>query len=121
MGDRVTEFEILQEIRRLLEIGWTQGALARDETDREVDPMVETARRWCFVGAAIRARLNLFGPKIDEGTIERALRFAYRAMGDNCFIPVLYDPVNFNDRICKTQQQMLKVMDDALDLAAVGD
>ena len=124
MVDRVTEFEVLQETRRLLEIGWTKGVLARDGTGREVDPTAISACQWCFVGATIRARQNLFGAEADKGIVERAARFAYRAMGcayDDNTESVVHDPVHFNDRICETKNQMLKVMDDALDLAAVGE
>ncbi len=52
--------EILGEARRLIEAGWCQGARAKDEGGRDVDPSSPEAARFDPLGAIERAVLNLF-------------------------------------------------------------
>jgi len=52
--------QILREARRLIAAGWCQGARARDDGGREVDPGSPEAIRFDPLGAIERAALNLF-------------------------------------------------------------
>ena len=40
---------------------WCRGALARDESGRQVDPTDAVARRWCAYGALVAAAFELVG------------------------------------------------------------
>jgi len=52
--------QILQGARRLIEMGWCQGAMARDADGRAVDPGSPTAIQFDPLGAIERAVLDLF-------------------------------------------------------------
>lgn len=51
---------ILREARHLIEMGWCQGATARDADGRAIDPGLPTAIKFDPLGAIERAVLNLF-------------------------------------------------------------
>ena len=59
MKDKRTA-EILLTARQLIFAGWTQGALARDESGASVEVMSETATQFCCDGALNRGAFLLF-------------------------------------------------------------
>jgi hypothetical protein len=119
MVHRVTEADVLQEARRLLELGWTRHVLARDAYGKSTDPLHSSACQWCFVGAMLRARQNIFETKADGGLTERAFQWAYYVMGKSG--AAVFDPADWNDAICKSKEEVLALLDDAIDLAIVGE
>ena len=49
---------LLEEMKRLLEIGWTRSALARDKYGNKVSTKSEDACSFCLSGAVLRAVFN---------------------------------------------------------------
>jgi hypothetical protein len=51
--------KVLRRAAELIDQGWIQGALAKDEQGHTVDCDDSSATRWCLVGALIRARYEI--------------------------------------------------------------
>lgn len=52
---RLTDAELLARATELIERGWSQDALARNDDGRIVEPWDETASRWSLLGALLAA------------------------------------------------------------------
>lgn len=50
-----TAQQVLQEARRFIAQGWTQGTFARDGDGAVVNRMSKDARCWCTIGAMLNA------------------------------------------------------------------
>lgn len=46
---------ILEEAKKLIEIGWAQEAIARDKNNTVCSPWAATATKWCAIGAIQRS------------------------------------------------------------------
>lgn len=57
---------LLRRGRELVASGWTQQALARSAAGRIVNPTSRSARRFCLVGALVRAEHELFGEEWED-------------------------------------------------------
>jgi hypothetical protein len=98
--------KLLEEAKRLLvDRGWCQGAMAKDEFGVECDEDAPEACHFCLAGALVRARTNL-----GEGSVQAA----ENAIADVLGLDKSYLYVNWNDRAGRTKEQVLSVMDLAI-------
>lgn len=105
----MTAVDLLKETRRLIdEIGWTQGAYARDDRGAFADVENPKAVCFCLSGAIRRARLNLRSFDLDTATA--ATLFIAEA-GAGRSIPA------WNDAPSRTKDAVLKTLDKAIELA----
>ena len=115
-----TALQILEEARELVSRlgGWTQGALARDETGEEVYPTSPDARSWDVVGA-----VALKGAAADEvRELWRAVCLLKRTIEEQekkPAAPLSYESVlsslgAFNDETGRTQAEVAALFDAAI-------
>lgn len=101
----MTTLSILKAARELLtpEGAWTQGAWARDDTQRSVDLNDEGACSWCLMGALGRVHGSFPVP----GEIIAKLRgiAAY---------PFNESAVDWNDTDGRTQSEVVRLLDRAI-------
>lgn len=71
---------ILVRALELIELGWTQGAFARDSTGRSVPIGSPLACQWCSDGARNRAKRELNASPTDSEVARKALE---AVMGDS--------------------------------------
>lgn len=92
----------LRAARRLIERGWTRGALARDASGREVPAMSRAAVRFCVDGACIRASGGCYDLCQARDALEGALPDG------------VLSAVHFNDDIAKSKRDVIALFDRAI-------
>lgn len=106
----MTAVDLLKETRRLIdEIGWTQGAYARDDRGAFADVEDPKAVCFCLSGAIRRARLNLDEAAYSDSATAATLFIAEAGPGRS--IPA------WNDAPSRTKDDVLKTLDKAIELA----
>lgn len=108
MSDEVIEG--LKSARILLENGWTAGKAARNRRGESVGVFDPTACSFCVLGAVWRV-----GGFVDPlgGCMEDLVRRVIRArvpLGDHA-------PGKYNDAEGRTKEEILSVIDEAIELA----
>jgi hypothetical protein len=99
---------VLREARRLIaEVGWTQGAYARDAVGTTISPAREDATCFCMEGALRRASR-------DRGLFDAAEGVILDKCGE-LTIP------SFNDAPDRTKDEVLSVLDRAIAAAEAGE
>lgn len=81
----------------MIEKGWTQGALARDELGAEVWPRHPAASCWCLLGAIRRVALG-------DTEAEEARQMVFDQLGSVAI-------ATWNDTPGRTQAEVLAVLD----------
>lgn len=104
------EVEILRRARKLIEIGWTRNANARNNRNAEVSVNDPTATCFCLYGAILRASTNLpvASPSAMTHDLIRQLRQ---------FLPAdlgAFGVIQWNDT-CTTKKPVLDLIDRALE------
>ena len=64
--DRSSVVALLSRAHELVKAGWTSEVYARDAAGRNVEPQSAAARRFCAVGALIRADWELNGEEFER-------------------------------------------------------
>lgn len=95
----------LKRARKLVEKGWTRGALARDRQGREIHVDSKRACRVCSMGALERAL------KPTELTYGRAFEALVECLPANYL-----NVADFNDS-CATKRPVLEAFDRAIELS----
>lgn len=97
--------EVVRGAIELIQKGWTQKALARNEGGWTVSPTHEGACTWCIEGALFKAKWDLFPDKEDEHLDPMASRLVafFRA------------PISeWNDQEDRTQSEVVEAMKEFL-------
>ena len=102
--------QILTEAYALIERGWVQGWDARNRYGKMVQALTPDACAWCLTGALTKAATHLH---LREEDRQRAYELVAAALptGESRFVVV------FNDSPGRTKEQVLAVLDDAIELA----
>jgi hypothetical protein len=87
----------LRELRALLDTGWTQNAMARDATGKEVDREDPSAVSFCLLGG-----LRMVGGESTAGIRECLSKV----------LPPTFGLVSFNDN--STKNEVLALIDKAI-------
>ena len=90
----------LNEGRKRIEKGWTRRAYARDAKSRRVFPEAPSATKWCAVGSCYA----------NPGSITYLRRALYNKFSEDSI-------TDWNDQKGRTQDQVLKLYDSAIELA----
>ena len=101
--------QVLKNARDVIESGWCRGAYAKNKYGDSCDPLAGTAVEFCAAGA-----LQRVGDPVDTDTYLAAydaLAVAARAQGP-------YPITQFNDKIARNKEDILKLFDDAIAAAA---
>ena len=112
--------KFLQEVRGVIDKGWTQNALARDSHGKAVSATSRKAERYCLLGAITKVevggwRRRMFGlPRWDEEKAAR--RLLMDALRDTSGTYGI-DYIVYNDRPSTTKYDVLKLLDAAIDKA----
>lgn len=96
----------LRKARALVEKGWTQRAMARDESRRRVNAVDPTACRWCAVGSVVSVTAARFDARYAK------LIYAVKHAAGAAFTLA-----SWNDAPCRTQAEVLAAFDRAIELA----
>lgn len=117
----------LHEIRNLLARpkGWTQGVLAENDVGRAVSPTSAEAESFCLLGANRRVR----GGRIVTRFIHRAIKRLYPYRDQHAWVNhgsqhawVNHGSVaDVNDYLLDSQKDALRVVDEAIVIAAASD
>lgn len=108
MNQKTQMIELLKETRHLLQRGWCQRAWARDIQGNPVDFTSNEAECFCFMGAILRAVVNLDTPPSIRDRAEDFLRSVISANGE------VGGLVLFNDAEDRTLSEVLKILDEAI-------
>lgn len=103
------ERKIIKEARKLIEKGWTQRAYAKDSRGDICDPHYQGARSFCLLGALKRAAKDEYSPNADLPYDDTA-REIFLSLGFKC----PDETVDWNDRLTRTQAEVLARIDQAL-------
>lgn len=95
---------ILQNMRSLLDAGWTQGAFARDRDKNAIGSRDDRAVCWCYQGALYAA---MPASRMSWEPIESLLH----EVTEVDYLP------NYNDDKKRTKAQVLESVDKAIKLA----
>lgn len=95
---------VLEKARAKIEQGWCKEFVARDEHGAVVAPRSPRACSWCAEGAILASTRRLHWPAYD---------YLADALGDRHGI----DVPEWNDAPRRTQKQVLKAFDKAIELA----
>jgi hypothetical protein len=107
--------EILREGRRLIKMGWCQGATAKDSHDSAVDPASPNAVQFDPLGAIERAVLNLFGG--DERYLIQNFYKAFYALAWELHTHAAI--AAWNDDPARLREHILERFDRALAMSSV--
>mgnify|MGYP000169703970 CR=1 FL=1 len=99
--------KVLAKARKLISIGWTRNAIARNNKNQEVSVLNDDATCFCLWGATLRAAydLEVMSPYPVTHSIMREL---------NHFIPDGMGAIQFNDQ-CVSKKPVLDLIDRALE------
>lgn len=104
-----TTVEILTGVRELLAdpAHWTKGVLARNADDFEVEPRDPRAACWCLAGAVTKVAGDyIVIPILDDVAMKHGA-----VESDNCPF------VELNDADETTHEEILKVLDEAIEIS----
>lgn len=98
--------ETLQELRKVVEAGWTQGCLARDKEDNECNVTAPHAEKFCLFGAII---------KVADCSFEKE-QYLHHTLCTTINPPSIlqFRLTRWNDDESMNQQKVLEVIDKAL-------
>lgn len=107
----------------LVERGWCQGAYAKGGTpETKYSPTDPRAERFCVLGATIRAEWDAYpdGVKMDRSTVRHRTSIRLRqAVGE--VSPDHLAPATYNDTPGRTREEMVAIIDKAIEKEAGGD
>ena len=108
--------KFLEEIRDLIDAGWTQGYGARDVLDNRVHIHSKEAVKFCLAGAMYKVSDGHWLRRLigrtrtrEEWKVRDALEDAIRDIR-----PPYVGLIGFNDMVATTQEEVLEVLDEAL-------
>lgn len=101
--------KMLKQARIDLANGWTQGCYARDQEDRWVKVTDPSACKWCLSGA-----LNLAYARAPIEDMELRYRTFESATGTIAWLLQSEPVVDWNDKIGRTQEEVLELVDQAI-------
>lgn len=105
----VTPYEILDSARALVERGWCQHAMARDQDGTEVDPSSGAACAWSASGAVVGAwRRRCPTPEALDLGLPSFVHANLALAGS-----VASTPADWNDASLRTQDQVVRAFDRA--------
>lgn len=104
--------QALLKARSLLAKGWTKGAYAKNNINQRVAPDSPEAVKWCIIGALNmgcaeaadpRGQLDIFR----QSVFDQVSSIVFAQSGES-------DLGRWNDKVCKSQAQALRVVDAAI-------
>ena len=101
---KLTAAESLKRALKLIQKGWTQGTLARDQKGAEVSSSSRSAVQWCALGALTAYKAA------DDIEAAQFIRRCIPARYDNCVS-------DWNDSPRRTKQEVISVFKKAIKLA----
>jgi len=117
---------VLRRMRELIAQNWCQGSMAKNSDGISVGPEKRYAESWCLLGANYRARFEIMkgGPPrnvYQDPTfrfLSRSVDSVWQGMETNRNSGYGSNMTMFNDAKDRTQEDVLAVIDGALEEAA---
>jgi hypothetical protein len=111
----------LREARALIERGWTQGEFALDAKGEEIESPDQTPTCFCALGAISQAALGYPDPDAEDFVsnakpFEDVSTVLAQALG----FRFSHEIAKWNDRLGRTQAEVLAAFDKAIELAEAG-
>lgn len=108
MPKEATPKKVLKRAAKVIERGWTQRALAKDDLGQRVLPESENAVCWCAYGAIDRAAVEL-GVDVESEVALNAESLASSLAWERYRTSL----PGFNDRVAKSGEEVAKLLKDA--------